>query len=328
MCFLFSGCKHRKTNDGAKTDNTETTESNVVIPKFDADSAYSFVAAQTAFGPRVPGSKAHEDCAAWLVKKLSLYADTVMVQNFRTRLYDGKNMDGKNIIASFNPDAAQRIVLCSHWDSRPFADHDANQANWNTPIDGANDGASGVGVLIEMARVIRTTPLKESIGLDLVLFDLEDYGPPQSVAENFYNEEENDWALGAQYWSKQPHIAGYKAKYGILLDMVGGKDPNFMKEYYSQSYANGLSNKAWRMAFSLGYGDCFSNELGNPIDDDHIPMNEIAKIPTIDIIDLQPQSVNGTFPDTWHTLNDNLSNIDKGTLGKVGTVVLNLLYHE
>ena len=308
--------------------NQQKNGKNAVVPQFNADSAYQFVAAQTVFGPRVPETEAHAQCAEWLVAKLNGYADTVIVQEFRTRLFDDRGIDGKNIIAVFNPEAKKRIVLCAHWDSRPFADHDPDEAYRHTPIDGANDGASGVGVLLECARQFKQKPLNERLGIDIVLFDLEDYGPHQDQSMEYYDESVNHWALGSQYWSKHPHVYGYKAYYGILLDMVGGSNPNFQKEYISQGYAAWVHNKVWHKAMDLGYRAYFSNELGGVISDDHVPMNQIAGIPTIDIIDLQPNSSNGSFPELWHTHNDNLENIVKSTLGMVGDVLLHVIYEE
>lgn len=325
LIVLFYACNH---NNPTTPNGPDKPKTNVVIPEFNSDSAYAFVKAQTDFGPRVPNSEAHEQCAAWLVDKLSGYADTVIVQEFRTRLFNNKGIDGKNIIASFNPKANKRIILCSHWDSRPFADHDADEANWSHPIDGANDGASGVGVLIENARCFHNQPLPENLGVDIIFFDLEDYGPRQDQTEQYYDDRRNHWALGSQFWAAQPHLPGYKANYGILLDMVGGKKPSFMKEYYSQGYAAWLSNKVWRTAQDLGYYEYFTNELGDPVSDDHLPLNEIAGIPTIDIIDLQPNSSNKSFPDTWHTLNDNIENIEKSTLEMVGKVLNYTVYRE
>lgn len=319
--FLYS-C----TNQESKPKKTEMQQRNPVsVPNFNADSAYQFVAQQLSFGPRVPESEAHTKCAKWLTNKLNIFADTVIIQHFRTRLYNGKGIDGKNIIACFNPNAKKRIVLSSHWDSRPFADYDPDEANHNKAIDGANDGASGVGILIELARLFKNHPLNEKIGVDIVLFDLEDYGPPSSQRENY---DENGWALGSQYWSKSPHIPGYQANYGILLDMVGATNPHFSQEYFSQQYAAWLSDKVWQKAHNLGYGDFFPQKLGNPITDDHIPMNTIAKIPTINIIHLEPDSENGSFFAYWHTLNDNLEHIDPSTLKMVGTVVANVVYNE
>lgn len=325
-CLLLASCGDKQPK-GIQT-TTEKPKKSVVVPNFNADSAYQYVAKQTSYGPRVPETEAHAQCAEWLAAKMNEYADTVIVQDFRTRLFNEKGIDGQNIVGVFHPEAKKRIVLCAHWDSRPYADHDPDAANAYTPIDGANDGASGVGVLMECARLFKTQPLPEHLGIDIVLFDLEDYGPHQNDAEKFYEEEVNYWALGSQYWSKHPHVYGYKAYYGILLDMVGGSNPNFPKEYYSQGYAAWVSNKVWRKAADLGYRPYFTNELGNMISDDHIPMNQIAGIPTIDIIDLQPSSSNGCFPEVWHTVNDNLEHIDKTTLGIVGEVLVNVVYEE
>lgn len=316
-----------KQPQGQNTPKPETKKT-VVVPDFNADSAYGYVAAQTAFGPRVPETQAHAQCGEWLVSKLSEWADTVIVQDFRTRLFNDKGIDGKNIIAVFHPQAKKRIVLCAHWDSRPYADHDPDEAFSYQPIDGANDGASGVGVLLECARLFHKQPLPEKLGIDIVLFDLEDYGPHQDQAMDYYADNDNYWALGSQYWSRHPHVYGYKAYYGILLDMVGGSNPNFQKEYYSQGFAAWVINRVWRKAADLGYRHYFSNEMGTVISDDHLPMNQIAGIPTIDIIDLQPNSSNGCFPEVWHTHNDNLENIDKETLGIVGQVLLHVLYEE
>ena len=326
ITILLTSCGEKRSQDAPKTNND--TKKTSVIPSFNADSAYLFVAKQTSFGPRVPETQAHSDCSQWLTAKLNAFADTVIVQEFRTKLFNGRGIDGQNIVASFHPEAKKRIVLAAHWDSRPYADHDPNEANLRKPIDGANDGASGVGVLLECARLFKQQPLSNNLGVDIVLFDLEDYGPHQEQAELYYDDRVNHWALGSQYWSRYPHVYGYKAYYGILLDMVGGPNPNFQKEYYSVGFASWLSNKVWRKASDLGYRPYFSNELGTMISDDHIPMNQIAGIPTIDIIDLQPNSINGCFPDVWHTLDDNLEHIDKTTLGMVGDVLVHIIYEE
>lgn len=324
--LLLSSCGDKQPKGTPST--SEKPKKTVSVPNFNADSAYQYVACQTNFGPRVPETQAHADCAQWLAAKLGEFADTVIVQDFRAKLYNGKGVDGQNIVGVFHPEAKKRIVLCAHWDSRPYADHDPDAANIHTPIDGANDGASGVGVLMECARQFKLQELPEHLGVDIVFFDLEDYGPHIEEAEKYYDEEVNYWALGSQYWSKHPHVYGYKAYYGILLDMVGGSNPTFPKEYYSQGYAAWVSNKVWRRAADLGYRPYFTNELGALISDDHVPMNQNAGIPTIDIIDLQPESSNECFPEVWHTLNDNIENIDKTTLGMVGDVLLHVVYEE
>ena len=324
VTLLLASCSNKQPSEQTASKTKKTT----VVPQFNADTAYRYVAIQTEFGPRVPETEAHALCADWLTSKMTGFADTVIVQEFRARVFNGTSIDGKNIVGVFHPNARKRIVLCAHWDSRPYADHDPDAANSHTPIDGANDGASGVGVLLECARQFSLQALSENLGVDIVFFDLEDYGPHQDDAEKYHDNRVNYWALGSQYWSRNPHVYGYKAYYGILLDMVGGANPNFPKEYYSQDYAIWVSNKVWRMAYDLGYRPYFNNELGTMISDDHIPMNEIAGIPTIDIIDLQPASSNGCFPDVWHTINDNLEHIDKNTLGMVGDVLLHVVYEE
>lgn len=311
-------------NKTTKTAESKKEKKTVIVPVFNADSAYRYVKKQIDFGPRVPESKAHEQCAEWLVSMLDGFSDTVYVQNFRTRLFDGRGIDGKNIIGVFNPDAKKRIVLAAHWDTRPYADADPDRANWNTPIDGANDGASGVGVLLEIARQLHNRKIDDKIGVDIVLFDLEDYGAP-SFSQ--YNTEDS-WCLGSQYWSKYPHKNNYSAYYGILLDMVGVSDPSFPKEYYSQQFAPDISNKVWRVARGMGYDMHFSNELGHPITDDHYYMNKIAGIPTINIIHLEFDSPNGSFYEYWHTLKDDIESIDPKSLDMVGNVVLNVIYNE
>ena len=321
LLLLFVSCEDNKKTQSHRVAESQSQSQRQVVPDFNADSAYHYVKQQLDFGPRVPESEAHAQCVDYLIDFFNAKADTVYVQNFRTRLYNGKGIDGKNIIASFNPDAKKRILLAAHYDSRPFADHDPDEKNWNTPIDGANDGASGVGVLMEIARLLKDNPTKA--GIDIILFDLEDYGAP--AYENVMTND--DWALGSQYWSKNPHIYGYRAYFGILLDMVGASNPKFPKEYYSQQFAPSLSNDVWRIARELGYSDYFTNEIGHPINDDHIYVNVIAKIPMIDIIHLENNEDSSFYP-YWHTLNDNIEQIDPKTLEMVGDVVLNVIYRN
>lgn len=316
MLSIFS-CDNKQNSKPAAQPAPQAKQ--VVIPQFNADSAYNYVAKQLEFGPRVPGSEAHKQCAEWFIDFFNEKADTVYVQDFRTRLYNGNGIDGKNIIAAFNPEAKKRILLAAHWDSRPFADHDPDEKNWNTPIDGANDGASGVGVLMEIARLMKETPT--NVGVDIILFDLEDYGAPYYL--NLMTND--DWALGSQYWSKNPHIYNYRAYFGILLDMVGAPNAKFPKEYYSQQFAPALSNDVWRIAREIGYSDYFTNELGHPINDDHIYVNVHARIPMIDIIHLENNSESSFYP-YWHTVKDNIEQIDPKTLGMVGDVVVNVIY--
>ena len=315
-------------NNNKPTQTSQKNEKkNVVVPAFDGNSAFEFVKKQCDFGPRVPGTDAHQQCADWMIETLNGYADTVFVQDFKARVYDGKVFDGKNIIAAFNPNAKKRIIVAAHWDSRPFADNDPDEENWKKSIDGANDGASGCGVMMEMARVMKSSRIDDNIGIDLIFFDLEDYGAPKWADESMRNDL--SWGLGSQYWSKKPHIDGYKAYYGILLDMVGASNPRFPKEYYSQSNAAWVLNKVWRTARGMGYDEAFTNELGDPINDDHIYMIHYAGIPTIDIIDLNgDEDRTSCFFPYWHTIKDNIEQIDVKTLQMVGNVMMKVVYNE
>lgn len=322
MFFLFTSCENGKRTQ--KTNQIEEqTETAIQIPVFNGDSAYAFVAAQTAFGPRVPNTKAHKEGSDYLIEKLSEFSDTVFVQEFQSRAFDGTLLNGKNIVGSFNMDKKNRIFLSAHWDSRPFADHDPDEANHHTAIDGANDGASGVGILIEMARLMQIQ--KPEIGVDIVLFDLEDYGTPE-FASNRSNSNET-WALGSQYWALNPHKLDYTAKYGILLDMVGAKDAVFRMEYFSMQYAPQIVKKVWKIAASAGYGDYFLLEEGGSVLDDHYFVNRDANIPTIDIIQHTTNTSSG-FYEHWHTMNDKLENIDQETLKAVGQVLAEVVYRE
>jgi len=320
LLFILS-CQHFADKKETR-EQTAEAKRIVQVPEFNADSAYYFVDKQVLFGPRVSGMKSHADCANWLVSKLTEYSDTIVVQAFKARTYDNKTRHGKNIIGSFNLEKEKRLLLMAHWDTRPYADYDEDPLNHREPIDGANDGASGVGVLLEAARQFGLR--SPDVGIDIVFFDLEDWGPPNDL--DMYNEEY--WGLGSQYWSKNPHIFGYRASYGILLDMVGAANPTFRREYFSRQYADFVLDKVWQHAFDLGYGNYFLDEDGAAINDDHVFVNKYAKIPSIDIIYLNPSGSNKSFFEHWHTTNDNMEHIDKESLKIVGRVVLEVVYHE
>ncbi len=325
MAIIFVSCGDGKTKKSTTSHSQikKQVKPSIKTPGLNADSAYYFVEKQLLFGPRVPGSEAHELCAVWLAETLGKYSDTVIVQDFKARVYNNMIFDGKNIIASFNPEVKKRIFLSAHWDSRPYADHDADVSKHTTPIDGANDGASGTGILLEIARQLNIQHPR--IGIDIILFDLEDYGPPQDAQ----TEQASDtWGLGSQYWSKNFHKPGYSAQYGILLDMVGASDAVFPLEGFSMYYAPDITKKVWAIAGEIGYGDYFVFDNGGYITDDHYFINDIAQIPTINIIHLDPASVNGTFYDHWHTVNDNLEQIDRSTLKVVGQTVLETIFRE
>jgi hypothetical protein len=303
------------------TKSAQKTEKTVEVPTFSADSAYQFVQNQVDFGPRVPNTDAQLACANYLSAKLKGYGAQVVEQKADVKAFDGKILRSINIIGSYNPKAETRVLLFSHWDSRPWADNDPNPKNHDKPVMGANDGASGVGVLLEMARQIgKSLP---GVGVDIVFFDAEDYG---ATANYSTQNTEDSWCLGTQYWAKNPHVPGYTAKYGILLDMVGGTRATFFREQGSEQYAANVVDKVWSQAASLGFGQYFVNQAGGMITDDHVYVNQIRGIPSIDIIQYDPKS--GGFAGYWHTVDDVMKNVDKNTLGAVGTTLMHVVYNE
>lgn len=291
-------------------------------PAFSPDSAMAYVAAQTAFGPRVPASAAHDSCGAWIAGKFRSLGAEVMVQSTEVSLYDGRRVPCVNIIASYNPQATKRLLLCSHWDSRPWADNDPDSACHHTPIDGANDGASGVAVLLELARQLQLRPAQ--VGVDLICFDVEDCGTPQWEEDDRLHQDKH-WCLGSQYWAAHPHAEGYTASFGILLDMVGGAGCEFRLEGFSQRMAPRVVDKVWSAAQRIGRGDYFVYTAGHYVTDDHLSVNQRG-IPCIDVIASDKDS--GDFPSTWHTLSDDLAHIDPGTLSAVGQTVVEVVYTE
>lgn len=301
-----------------------TTEVTLVeSPDFKADSAYAFVAQQVAFGPRIPGSEASQNTQKFLVAKLKSYGWTVTEQPFTAFRYNGKKLQGTNIIAQFQPAIAKRILLAAHWDARSIADKDSVRKN--EPIDAANDGASGVGVLLEIARNLHEAKNKPAVGVDIVFFDLEDHGEP----EDYTGEHKpNSWALGSQHWAANLVPANYRPYYGILLDMVGGKGAMFPHEGTSMQYAPGIVRSVWATAADLGYSQLFVDQDAFGISDDHTAVNEIAKIQMIDMIDLRASNGGFEFGSFHHTHADNLENIDKSTLKAVGQTLLQVLYRE
>lgn len=312
-------CSQTPSSSSAKVESQPVKQQNV--PAFDADSAWVFVENQVKFGPRVPNSEAHVACGNYLTSELKRFGAQVYEQEATLTAYNGTQLKAKNIIGSYNPENSKRVLLFAHWDSRPYADHDKDPANHKKPIDGADDGASGVGVLLEMARQFSIK--SPAIGIDIIFFDAEDYGTPEFVKEY----KENTWCLGAQFWAKNPHVKGYKADFGILLDMVGAKNASFFKEATSMRYAPQIVEEVWSTARDLGYGKFFINAEGGAITDDHQYVILGRNIPCIDIIYTDPESDNGFGPH-WHTQNDTMDNIDRETLKAVGQTVLQVIYNH
>lgn len=295
----------------------------LVGPTFCADSAYAFAAKQCSFGERTMNSKAHDLCGEWIMSKFREFGTTVEAQDAVLTGWDGTKLKSRNIIARFRPEHTTRILLCAHWDSRPWADNDPDSTNWRKPVMAANDGASGVAVMLELARLLQNDTTL-NIGVDFVCFDAEDYGTPQWATTP---ESGDTWALGAQYWAENlPQ--GYEARYGILLDMVGGEGAKFYQEGVSKQYANEIVNKVWRTASQIGYGSFFPMNDGGMITDDHVPVNEKAGIPCIDIIAYYPDCQQSSFGPTWHTVNDTMEHIDPNVLKAVGQTLVQVLYSE
>lgn len=293
-------------------------------PVFNADSAYSYCAAQCDFGPRVMNSEAHERCGEWIAGRFEAYGMTVTRQKAVLRGYDGTQLKSTNIIASHKPERKERVMICAHWDTRPWADNDPDSANHRKPVLGANDGASGVAVMLEVARLLSSAD-SLSVGVDFVCFDAEDWGVP---SWSDVRDDGNSFALGAQYWAANPHVKDYKPRFGVLLDMVGGQGARFYREAFSMQYAPGVVEKVWDAAELLGFGSYFPVENGGMISDDHVPVNQIAGIPTIDIVPYYPECEASSFGPTWHTVHDDMSHIDRNTLQAVGQTVVQVLFSE
>lgn len=313
LLILFScGDGSAPANKPVNQKPSQAKQIAVTTPEFSADSAYAFVQAQVDFGPRVPNSVAHIQCGNWLVDRFKAYGAAVITQETVVRAFDGTPLKAKNIIAAYRPEKANRIILSAHWDTRPFAD--AGTERVNQPIDGANDGGSGVAVLLEMARLF--SEQLPSIGVDLILWDAEDYGKPGV---------ENSYCLGSQYWAQNKHKANYQARYGINLDMVGAENARFLREGYSMNMASAIVQKVWMTGQRLGYGQYFDNQRVGAIIDDHVYMNSPGGVQSIDIIHMTPD---GGFFGAWHTHGDDMSVISKPTLKAVGQTVAEVVYQE
>ncbi len=320
---------------GCGTTKKQVEQQPLVNIQFNADSAYQFCAAQCDFGPRTMNSEAHERCAQWISQKFQQYGYTVELQKADLKGYDGTILKSTNIIASSQLSTPNsqlpKVLICAHWDSRPWADNDPDSANWRKPVMAANDGASGVAVMLELARLIQQHD-SLNVAVDFICFDAEDWGIPQWDETG---DGTDSWALGAQYWAKkyqekslhsQPSTLNYQ--YAILLDMVGGQGAKFYQEGYSKQKAGRIVEKIWRAAHAAGYGSTFPMQESGFVTDDHVPVNDIANIPCVDIINHYPDCPQSSFGPTWHTVNDDMQHIDKNTLQAVGQTLLQVLYNE
>ena len=315
MIFLVACASGNKTNmaDTVATPAAVETIPTIPLPAFDADSAYSFVEQLMSFGPRVPNEPAHVKSGNWLVKKLKEFGFQVSEQNAVLETFDGTKLKARNIFAQINPEDSIRILLTAHWDCRPWADQDPDPEKRQLPVPGANDGASGIGVLLEIARQMS---LRDSVpGLDILFVDAEDWGT---------DDNEDSWALGTKYFGNNLPYEGYSPKQSILLDMVGSPDAKFGFEYFSQQANSELLELLWNNAAALGHGKYFHKGFGGAITDDHYQLTQHG-IPTIDIIDYRTSSDYSGFDPVWHTTHDDMKNISRQTLGAVGETVMSVL---
>lgn len=324
--LLIVACAGKVEKPGNSTSSAPqlVTEPMAIVPLFDSDSAYRFIAEQVAFGPRVPNSEGHKNCGDYLEAVLRSYGADVITQTTDITAYNGDLLKARNIIGRFQPQKSERVLLCAHWDTRPWADSDPDPANHYKPLPGANDGGSGVGVLLEVARNLSKVPTE--VGVDIVFFDAEDYGRHEVEWRDAVEGEET-WALGSEYWARNPHVNGYKARYGILLDIVGAPKSKFCLEGYSMHYAPNVLKKVWSHAYRLGYSAYFINAEGGMVTDDHVNVNRILGIPCIDIINHDISSPNG-FGAHHHTMKDDMDWIDASTLKVVGQTVMSVIYSE
>lgn len=305
---------------------TEVAEADTVsVPQFSADSAYSSIVRQCGMGPRVPGTEAHAKCAEYIASEFEKLGYTVVRQRATLPRYDGVAMKSVNIFATSDTAATRRILLSAHWDSRPWADQDPDEANHRKPVLAANDGASGVAVMLEIARVTRQNPAP--VAVDFVCFDAEDCGTPEWDKTGDMQRDEATWCLGSQYFAANLPLPGYSPLYAVNLDMVGGKAAKFLQEGFSKRYAQGVVAKVWAAAYDAGYSSTFPSQDGGFATDDHLPLNQIAGIPTIDVIPCYTDYEN-SFGPTWHTVADTPENIDRNTLKAVGQTMLQLIYTE
>jgi len=315
---LFASCGGNGDNNVSNTPETPTKPVDLGIPKdlpvFNADTAYALTEAQVKFGPRVPNSSAHVKCGDYIISQLKKQGAEVIVQATSVTAYTGESLKIRNIIGRIQPELTKRIMLCGHWDTRPFSDRDANKPK--EQFDGAVDGAASIGILLEIARILKLKPA--NVGVDIVFFDAEDYGDPN---------QGNTYCLGSQYFSANQPFKDKMPQFGILLDMVAAPGATFYREGYSMQYAPQIVGRVWAIGKELGFGPYFREENSGAITDDHFFLNSILGLPTIDIIHHDPSSGTG-FGEYWHTQQDNMQQVDKNTMTAVGQTLLGVIYSE
>ena len=304
---LASGCeKMRDAFSGPKT-------------PFDAQAAMAYVKTQLDFGPRVPGTPAHVKTGDWIIAEMKKRADTVIVQSWTQTTPKGVQLPLRNILARINPTATQRVLYLTHWDTRPVADEDTNFGNKSRPFPAANDGASGVALLMGLADAWKKTP--PSVGVDLLFVDGEDWGAFEPDATGGYP----DALFGSQYFATHLPSPGYKPMFGVLFDMIGDADLQIYREGFSVQNAPEVVSRVWQTATDLGYGYFFMSDVGDAITDDHVPL-QTKGLRVIDVIDIQygPLSERSPTaranPNYHHTMQDTFDKISAKSLQVVGDV--------
>ena len=305
--FLLSCAKEPPKPQTPQTKPPQIGQAN--IPVFDGKKAFEYLISQTNFGPRTPASTAHQQCLNYLQLEMQKYADATNLQEFTYSGYNGETLTMTNIISSFNLHATSRILLIAHWDSRPRSDQEKNPKNRSKPILGANDGASGVAILMEIARHLKSSP--PAIGIDMLFVDGEDYGK---------EGDNKSYLLGSKYFAK--HLpSGFAPAFGIVLDMVGDKSLEISKERYSLKYAPDIVELVWSTAKELRI-EQFTDDIQNYVIDDHLPFNEVG-IKTIDLIDFNYPDESNRF---WHTTEDTPDKCSPESLEAVGKVLMQVIY--
>lgn len=292
---------------------------------FDGHAALGYVHEHLEFGPRTPGTPAHEKAGDWIIAEMKKRTDSVTVQSWIQTTAKGDKLPLRNILARFNPTATQRVLYLTHWDTRPTADQDPNFGNRARPILGANDGAAGVGLFIALADVFKKNP--PSVGVDLLFVDGEDWGSFDPDSGGHYP----DALFGSQYFANHLPSPTYKPLFGVLFDMIGDADLNIYEEANSVQNAPEVVSRVWQTAADLGYAKYFIAQVGQQIIDDHVPLEQKG-LRVIDVIDLQYgplPKLHDAFtepnPNYHHTMQDTFDKLSAHSLQVVGDVAVTLV---
>ena len=293
VVLVALGCQARAGDGGSKS-----------AVEFNGRTALTYVEKQMSFGPRIPNKPGHQLEADWLLTELRARADTVIVQEITHRLRNGEVLHLRNFFARFRPEATERVLFLAHWDTRPMADKSANLARQRMPVPGANDGASGVAVLLGVADALKARP--PASGVDLLFVDGEDYGDFADTS---------DVLIGSR-WFAAHQPPGYQPLFAVLFDMVGDKDLQIYQEGQSLAFAPEVVQRVWRVAAERGHDRQFIPSVRHTLTDDHVSLQK-AGIHAIDVVDFD-------YP-YWHTTDDTLDKVSAESLQIVGDVAVALV---